>query len=314
VGGTGSIEGECLPNTSLIICSRERPQLLQDCVTSVFKGEAVPAEMLIVDDSDRENSALASMAALPCKVRYFWRGGRGLSSALNLAIRLASHEILVFCQDDNEVDPAWFGSITQALRESNGHALITGAVRAGRAESRHEFVANTNPMPERAVYRGRLPRDVLYAQNMAMFKAAVKDIGLFDERLGPGTRFPASEDSDFAYRALQRGYSIVYEPSAVVRHRAWRSGEDWLRFRWDYGFARGGFYAKYMFGDRHMLGRLWRDLRQHLVPVPGLLLHQRRKATGHLAFTGGLVLGAVWWALNGRANDRRSVGEREPPL
>jgi GT2 family glycosyltransferase len=300
VQGDDSTDPVCVPGTSLIICSRNRPQLLRDCVASVLRGETVPSELIIVDDSDFEDPAVPSMSAGPCEIRYVWRRGRGLSSALNLAVGLARHDLLVFCQDDNEVEPTWLALITNALREADGRVLVTGSVRASQAETPNQFVANATVASDRVVYRGSPPRDVLYAQNMAMFSSAAAEIGPFDERLGPGTRFPASEDSDFAYRALKAGYAIVYEPSAMVWHRAWRPSEDWLRFRWDYGFARGGFYAKYLFADGHMRCRLWNDLREHLVPVPGLLLRDRQKATGHLALTGGLVTGAIWWTFGSR--------------
>ena len=40
-----------LPSTSLIIASRDRPELLADTVASVLKGDEVPAEIVIVDQS-----------------------------------------------------------------------------------------------------------------------------------------------------------------------------------------------------------------------------------------------------------------------
>jgi GT2 family glycosyltransferase len=295
-----------LPETSAIICSRNRPRLLRDCVESVLRGNELPTELIIVDDSDAMDESLSTLSADgSCEIRYYWRQATGLSSAQNFAIRKAHHDLLVFTQDDAEVEPTWFSRIVRAQLQAGPRALVTGQVRPGGSEAPMGFVSALKVQQERAVYRGRLDRDVLYALNMAMHRWAAEEIGPFDERLGPGTRFPASEDSDFAFRALEAGFSIVYEPTAAVRHRAWRGEERYAGLRWGYGFARGGFYAKYLsLRDRHMLRRLWRDLRNHLMPLPRLAVRDRRTASGHLLLSCGIVAGAMCWMLT----ERRAAG------
>jgi hypothetical protein len=132
--------------------------------------------------------------------------------------------------------------------------------------------------------------------NMAVYRDVLEAVGPFDERLGPGTRFPASEDSDFAFRALLRGYSIVYDASAIVHHRAWRGGELYVPLRWNYGVARGGFYAKHLRRHRaYMLGRLREDVVGHAGALPRLLRSEPRAAAGHVALVAGLLFGVARW-------------------
>lgn len=296
-----------LPPVSAVICSRNRPRLLRDCVDSVLRADQLPSELIIVDDSDAPDDFLSTLPSDGrCEIRYFWRQTTGLSSALNFAIRKARHDVLAFTQDDAEVEPEWLGQIVEALLQAGERAIVTGQVRPGGSEALGGFVSAQKVEQQRTVYRGRLDRDVLFALNMAMYRSAAEDIGPFEERLGPGTRFPASEDSDFALRALDAGYSIVYEPRAAVRHRAWRGEERYARLRWGYGFARGGFYAKYLsLRDRYMLRRLWHDLRDHLVPLPRLLVRDRREALGHLLLSCGIVAGALSWMLSTRGTATR---------
>ena len=45
------------------------------------------------------------------------------------------------------------------------------------------------------------------------------EIGLMDVALGPGTATGVGEDSYLLYRIVRAGYTVVYEPSAVVWHR-----------------------------------------------------------------------------------------------
>ena len=66
------------------------------------------------------------------------------------------------------------------------------------------------------------PRDVDWAIGAALLlrKEAVDEIGGFDERF-----FMYAEDLEWCWRAAKRGWSIRFEPSAVVRHVGNASGE-----------------------------------------------------------------------------------------
>ena len=48
--------------------------------------------------------------------------------------------------------------------------------------------------------------------------ALLEKAGLFDERLGPGTRYPMGEDVDFALRCLYLAHEPAYSPNAFVEH------------------------------------------------------------------------------------------------
>jgi hypothetical protein len=55
--------------------------------------------------------------------------------------------------------------------------------------------------------------------NMAFRRRLFDDVGHFDPALGVGTVTQGGEDLDMFFRLLQEGYTLVYEPNALVRHR-----------------------------------------------------------------------------------------------
>jgi GT2 family glycosyltransferase len=262
----------------------------------------VPTELVVIDDSDSIDNAVSRMRTTrSCEIRYRWRRGKGLSSATNSAMRLARHDVCAFVQDDVEVADDWLLMLVGELVDAGPRAIIVGQVQAGAPEVEGGFAANSNAEANRIVFEGRLDHDVLFAQNMALYRSAFDEIGPFDERLGPGTDYPGAEDSDWGFRALRQGYSIIYQPAAVVTHRAWRAPEDFIKFRWGYGVARGGLYAKHALdGDRHMLSRLRSDLVRHLFSFHRLALHDRRRAVGNVALACGIVFGAARWTVTAR--------------
>lgn len=54
--------------SSLIICSRNRHQLLLETVESVLAGEVLPSEIVILDQSDTASDRLAELSAPDCDV------------------------------------------------------------------------------------------------------------------------------------------------------------------------------------------------------------------------------------------------------
>jgi glycosyltransferase involved in cell wall biosynthesis len=96
-----------LPAATLIICSRNRPQLLTETVASVLEGTEVPAELVIVDQSDQENYTLAELQSRrEGEIRYIWVHTVGVGRARNTGITEAKYNILAITDDDVKVTPA----------------------------------------------------------------------------------------------------------------------------------------------------------------------------------------------------------------
>src|SRR5689334_624117 len=170
-----------LPPVTLIICSRNRPQLLGETVESVLRGAEIPAEILIVDQSERPHPTLGCYTpARPCALRYRWSHSRGLSRARTIAIREARHNILVFLDDDMLVPEEWFGTLVRALLAAGPRAVVTGQVQPTVAEVRGGFQLSIKVDPEPAVYRGRIGRDELAGGHMAAYRSVITAVGGFD--------------------------------------------------------------------------------------------------------------------------------------
>ena len=105
-----------LPPTSLIIPSRNRPDLLLQTVRSVLEEVDVPTEIVIVDQSTVVHSVLSTLQSdRMCQVRYVWTPTVGVSRARNSGIAAAQHDILLFTDDDMSVTPQWFRWLVRSL-------------------------------------------------------------------------------------------------------------------------------------------------------------------------------------------------------
>jgi O-antigen biosynthesis protein len=293
------------PAVSLIVCSRNRPRMLVDTVNSILAGGMVPAELVIIDQSDVENGQLAMLRTdRPCEIRYRWTPTVGLSRANNAGIAAARHDLLIFTHDDVEVSESWLEKIVAAVVNAGPKAVVTGQVLPAPAEE-GGFVPSTKVEASPAVYRRRTCSGVLYPMNMGLYRSAFEEVGVFDERLGPGTPFPAAEDNDLCDRLLQAGFEIHYEPTAVLTHRAWRSDRDYLGLRWAYGRGQGAFYGKILsVRDGHALRCLRADFAHRARRLVQGLRRTRRRSIGEAVYLLGLMAGMTQWLVSRRLLSR----------
>jgi len=118
------------PRVSLIVPTRDRPELLARCVEGLLARTEYPAiELIVADNDSREPEALRLLAQLDRdpRVRILSVPGPFNYSAINnAAAAVATGEVLVLINNDVDViRPAW-------LREMVGHAMRrdVGAVGA----------------------------------------------------------------------------------------------------------------------------------------------------------------------------------------
>jgi len=288
------MNGSAIP-VSVVIASRNRRDLVADAVRSIAAGSTLPAEIIVIDQSDDQEPPPAWRVPGTVPLRHLHMPALGVSAARNAGAKAAKTPLLAFLDDDMWADPTWLSSLTRVLVSEGPGTAVTGRVRAGEPEREGAFVAATADRTVQRSYSGRLPIDVLAGGNMGMYRDAFMRVGGFDERLGPGTRFPAAEDNDLGFRLLDAGLRIVFVPEAVLVHRAWREPHAYVALRFAYGLGKGGFYIKHThLTDLHMPGRLARDLVRRGVTTVRSALHPRR-ALGEMAYAAGIVTGACEW-------------------
>jgi len=287
--------------SSLVICSRNRRAMLGDTIRSVLRGTELPSEIIVVDQSDQPLAVIPADWQHPqSELQYVWTPEVGLSRANNLGVRRARYPHLVFTHDDVLADPHWLHALLSALLAAGPRTVVTGRVPSGPPETAGGFQQTIRTSSQPALWERRTRLNPLLVLNMAIHRAALDQVGGFDERLGPGTPFPGAEDIDLGFRLLEAGYRIAYTPEAIVWHRAWRLPESYLPLKWAYGVALGGFFGKHWWPrDVWIRGMLTSVLRHRTAHALRKAIRAPRVAVGDALSVAGVLLGTVrWWWLH----------------
>ena len=191
------------------------PAMLLDCVASILRNDFLDFEIIIVDQ-DRERTLQAELVRRfngDARIVYLTLDAPSASRARNLAIRRARGHILVFCDDDVEVEPDWLRAYMAAFDACGQEPIVVG----GRLdplwvaprphwlpESKEGLLGVYNKhegfllMPE---------HDQPIGANFAVHRKVMDTVGPFDERLGPSyvrkRSMIVGEDALFSLRARQ---------------------------------------------------------------------------------------------------------------
>lgn len=283
------------PFFSVLIPTRNRPELLERCLVAVASQEHASTEVLVLDQSEGEASrrVVETVAASAPGIAYHRSARTGKSKALNDALPATRGDWVVLTDDDCVASAGWLRDLEREARAAGPRAVVVGRVVPGPVEPGKAYPPATLEDSEPAEYAGRICRDLVYP-NFAMPRAVHEEVGPFDERLGPGTPFP-SEDNDFGYRLLRAGWSILYRPSPTVAHLAWRTPAERAALKRSYGLGQGAFYAKHIAAlDAFIAYRFCRDAIATARAVAGAAIRGRgAESRGHLLFLAGLFAGSA---------------------
>src|SRR4051812_19250706 len=100
---------------SAVVCTRDRPDMLAECLRSVLACDYRPRQVLVVDQSAdaRSHGVVAELQRRHQDLLYVPTSTRGLSAARNLAVQRADGEALAFTDDDCLADPGWLGAVAE---------------------------------------------------------------------------------------------------------------------------------------------------------------------------------------------------------
>ncbi len=211
---------------TVIVCTRDRPALLEQCLCALSKQTIRHFDTLVVDNAPTRPirdicerwGANWVLAPTP-----------GLTHARNVGARLAQGEIIVYIDDDAVPEADWLELLVEDFRDPE-IAAVTGRVHYMKAQGDSRAIsdeeASAGVVRMRRVFDQKTPRWFALAcfggigdgGNMAFRRRLITSVQPFDERLGRGRALDSGDEHVLFASLLTKGYRIAHNPSASVRH------------------------------------------------------------------------------------------------
>jgi glycosyltransferase involved in cell wall biosynthesis len=238
---------------SVLICTRDRPAMLDRALDALGSGTRAPDQLVVVNGGgDAGNAVVAAHASAFGEVVLIQYRNHNLATSRNLGLVRCSGDVVAMTDDDAVVAPEWLEQIVEAHRADPSAGAIGGPVLGACRERFLSRLADCVVFPHFAARRGvhNLP-----GVNVSYKLAAIRAVGEFDPMLDRG------EDVDFNQRLAEMGWGVVYEPSIRVTHEhrstVWGLLEQQYRYGRSYVLVRRRHAGLYCVYPRTLRG--WRD-------------------------------------------------------
>jgi len=217
---------------STIICTKDRPDDLGQCLNSILTGSRLPNEIIIIDDGNLDiDDFQKTISNYDIKFYYRRKSPPNVNVSRNLGVSIASGDILSFLDDDVILDQNYYDCVMKAFEQDSSQTIvgITGAIKVHthpikRMYLRFFGLESRQPGKVQAcgavtlVRAGEIDRPVrvewLSGCNMN-FRRWVFENYRFDEQ---DSGYILGDDRDFTYPIGQK-HILIALPDATLIHK-----------------------------------------------------------------------------------------------
>ncbi|WP_371791707.1 glycosyltransferase [Streptomyces sp. NBC_01471] len=273
-----------LPRLGVVIVTMgTRPRELEALLASVEKQDVPAARVILIGNATplTDVDVAANVTKVPLDENLGCPGGRNVG--LEMLRESGEADVVLELDDDGLlISDDVFRTVQQLFAADPGLGITGFRVADEHGHTERRWVPRLRA--DDPMRRG--PVTAFLGGGHALAMPMLREIGLW-----PGEFFFGHEESDLAWRALDAGWKILYEPELVLQHPATSP-------------ARHAVYYRFTARNRVWLAR--RRLPAALVPVYlgvwiVLTLARIRSLAGLTAWWGGFAEGA-----------RRPCGPRDP--
>ncbi len=250
-------------SVSIVIATLDRPKELRECLRCLASQKTPRKVEVVVVDNHPESALTPPVVAEFPGVRLVAESRRGLAYARNRGIIESKGDIIVTTDDDVRMPADWLEELIAPFNRTDvmvvtGNTLPleleTGAQKlfelyGGLGKGSYPKIADREWFRK---FKSAVPTWELGATANAAFRATIfKDpqIGLMDVVLGPGTPTGVGEDTYLFYRVLKTGFTIVYNPEAIVWHLHRRDMKGLRRQLYDYSKGHVAYHLTTLIQD-----------------------------------------------------------------
>ena len=202
-----------LNSVSVIIPTRNRPEMLPSAVASIWAQTILPTEIIIVNDAstisyDETIEKLKQESPIPIRYQKIEQS-LGPSNTRNTGVNLAQGDILMFLDDDDIWLRRKIANQLEIFQQNTDVGLVYAARQA--VDEKGNILFNIKPK-----LAGNIYKEMLQKNHVGITSSVAVKKELFIEAGGFDVEIPVREDYELWLR-LSQVTAIAFDPNATVK-------------------------------------------------------------------------------------------------
>jgi glycosyltransferase involved in cell wall biosynthesis len=230
---------------TVFICTYNRGLLINGTLNAIINHQThKPDEIIVVNGGGKYNcqESLVKWKKIFPALKIIPTNNKNLAVSRNIGLPHCSGDLILQTDDDARPFPDWIQKMIVFHNKYPKAGVIGGNVIDASGNSYLSRIADIATFPNHE--RMEKVRS-LAGVNSSYKKAVIQDVGEYDESLFRG------EDVDYNWRAIQKGWDVLFIPNIKVKHLH--------RPTWN-----GLLHQHYMYGRAHYLVRKkWNNMYSH---------------------------------------------------
>ena len=230
---------------SVSICTYNRGNLINGTLEALINNQTrYPNEIIIVNGGGENDcqKTLEKWQKEFSSLKIIQTKNKNLAASRNIGLAHCSGDLILQTDDDARPFPNWIEEIVKAHKNNPDCGVIGGGVIDASRGNFLSKIADIATFPNHK--KNTIVRSVP-GVNSSYKKEVIDQVGKYDETLFRG------EDVDYNWRAIQKGWDVLYCPEIKVKHLH--------RPSW-----KGLFQQHFMYGRAHYLVRKkWPEMYSH---------------------------------------------------
>jgi len=211
-----------MTSLSILITSYNEPDTIGQAIEACLRDLPADGEIIVICPDPPTREVVMAWAARDGRVRHLYDMGRGKPAALNLGVKAARGEIVVFTDGDVQIDRGALPALLLPFAKAQIGA-VTG--RPISVSARSTMLGYWSHLLTDAAHAARQARQVSgqFLLCSGYWFAARRAL------IPPIPEDALAEDAVISHRIAEQGWQIAYAPQARVLVKYPTTYADWLR-------------------------------------------------------------------------------------
>jgi len=200
-------------------------------ISGNYIPDSINLEVILIENGPNQNykDSLGVNNYINNHIKYIYTEKGNKSHALNMAISQLYGDVpIIFTDDDISVNKKWIYNYFQKFKEFGAGHFFGGDVNCEYEKQPSKNYKHLLPQSAIGTDEGYFLNDnrLFFGCNWGCYLSDIKNVGYFNEELGPGTN-KTGQESDMQLRLRASGIKQIYIPNNPVTHYVPSNKANW---------------------------------------------------------------------------------------